>query len=491
VNDDVSPEIMDAAERLFRWRAEGPALMAAELFRLPAEYDEVTKEGIQEWQWEASRALAKDPHRVSIRSGHGVGKSAFLAWCVFWVQLCFFPTRAPCTAPTAHQIKDVLWAELMKWLNRLKQIEPTLAAQFEWTADEFRVKDASKESFAVARTARAEKPEALQGSHAHGPEAAVLILVDEASGVPDVIFEVGEGVLTAENAFVVMAANPTRTQGYFYDSHHKMRESWHAMQVSCERSPLVSSRYVEEMAKKYGRDSNVFRVRVLGEFPTADLDMLIPLYLCVEAQNRWADLVDDGPIVWGCDPAGMGKDRSALIKRNSARVLEPHKVKRGLEAMQVAGWIYVEWLDTKPEERPVAICIDAIGIGAGIASRLSELGLPIVSVNVSEMPSDRAQYWRLRDELYWKVRDWVALRKSGLHPDDDVCVGELTIFKWLPPTSDGKIRIERKDEVKKRLVIESSPDVAEALMLTFAYNAPVTTGIMAGSAKAPENYTDD
>lgn len=459
--------------------------MAVELFGIPAEWDPVKQEGIAPWQWKASRLLV-ERKRLSIRSGHGVGKTAFLAWSIIWLLLCFHPTRVPCTAPTGHQLKDVLWAELAKWLERLRERVPEIAAQFEWLTTEFRLRDSPKESFAVARTARAERPEALQGAHAHGPEAAVLVLADEAAGVPDVIFEVGEGVLTADNCYAILAANPSRVSGYFYDTHHKNRALWGTVHVPCSDSPVVSPKYATEMEAKYGRDSNVYRVRVLGEFPKADPDQLIPLYLCEEAQARYEKIENTGPIVWGVDPAGQGTDRTVLIKRNDVTTLAPHQTWRGLEAMQVAGKIYVEWLDCKQEERPTCVCVDGIGIGAGIASRLAELGLPVLSVMVSELPSNRREYWRLRDELYWKVREWLVNRKSALHPKDDELVAELTLFRWLPPTSDGLIRIERKDEVKKRLKTESSPDVADALMLSFAFNTPhaATSGGF-GRAQAP------
>jgi hypothetical protein len=230
---------------------------------------------------------------------------------------------------------------------------------------------------------------------------------------------------------------------------------------------------------------------VQGEFPLGELDTLIPLYICEEAQQRYGQIEDVGPVVWGLDPAGQGTDRTVLFKRNAVRQLETHKFWRRLEAMQVVGRVHEEWLNTKPEERPIAICVDAIGLGSGIASRLSELKLPVVAVNVSESPAMKAEYHRLRDELYWKVREWLMTRKAALVPGDEDVVAELTLLRWLPPESDGKIRVENKHEVKKRLKTESSPDVADAVMLSFAYFPPVEGGIVAGSAQAPSGYVDE
>lgn len=161
-----------------------------------------------EQQWQASKALV-EKRRVSIRSGHGTGKSTFEAWCVLWFLSCYFPCKVPATAPTSHQLEDVLWAEIAKWHRRMAEKAPALAAQFEWSSGAYRMKAAPNESFAVARTSRPERPEALQGFHSEN----ILFLIDEASGVADNVFEVAEGALSTEGAFVVMCANPTRQSG--------------------------------------------------------------------------------------------------------------------------------------------------------------------------------------------------------------------------------------------------------------------------------------
>jgi len=469
--------------RIARWRQHGPALFAAEALALPAKWDEAKGEGIRKWWWKASAELVAR-RKLSVRSGHGAHKTAFAAISILWFMTCYFPCKVPCTAPTSHQLDDVLWPEISKWLRRMRETEPVVAEALEWTKTRITLREAPEESFAVPRTARPENPEALQGFHSDN----ILFVVDEAPGVAENVFEVAQGALMGGNAFLLMIGNPTKSSGFFYDSHHKDRASFATVHVDVEQVEGAATEEIARLAKKYGRESNYFRIRVKGDFPLADLDALIPLYLCEEAKARWAKLERAGPSVWGVDPAGLGTDRSVLIKRDNVKVLAPHQFRRGLEPMPVAGWIKLEWDSTKLEDRPIAICVDAIGIGAGVASRLAELGLPVVAVNVAESPADRRQYWRLRDELYWKVRDWLVDRKGALHPDDEELVGELTIFKWLPPTSDGLIRIERKDEIRKRLKTESSPDVAEALMLTFAFLPPLVGAVH--KAQRPEVYAD-
>lgn len=437
-----------ARETILRWRAEGPALFAKEALGAEPE----------DWQWEASRKLAQE-RRLSIRSGHGVGKSAFMAWCVLWFLCCFFPCKIPATAPTAHQLSDILWAEIAKWHRTLKERIPELGDEFEWTSERFFLKSHPQESFAVARTSRPENPEALQGFHSEN----ILFLIDEASGVVDEVFQVAEGALSSEGAFVLMAANPTKTQGYFYDSHHRMRGSWATMHVNGEDCKRVSRQYVEDMAKKWGRESSIYKIRVKGEFAGTP-DGVIPLDLIQAAINR--DIKPHGPIRWGVDVARFGDDLSALCKRRGNTLLEPVKTWGGKDTMQTAGLIKLEY-DQAPV-KPEAICIDVIGLGAGVVDRCKELKLPVIGVNVAESPAVQEQYMRLRDELWFRARDWFAGLDVRMVEDEDL-VGELTLptFKVL---STGKKQVESKEDMKKR---SASPDRADAFCLTFADGVPM------------------
>lgn len=439
-------EVQKAA---LRWRQGGPALFAQEVLGADP----------TEQQWQASRAIV-EKRRVSIRSGHGTGKSTFMAWCVLWFLACYFPAKVPATAPTSHQLEDVLWAEIAKWHRQMALKFPALAAQFEWSAGAFRMKAAPNESFSVARTSRPEKPEALQGFHSDN----ILFLIDEASGVSDNVFEVAEGALSTDGAFVVMAANPTRQSGYFFDSHHKMRAAWAALHWSGEDSPRVSRQYIANMEKKYGRHSPVFKVRVLGEFIGA-VDGVISLELCEAARIREVEVNAAAPVVWGVDVARFGDDSSALAKRKGNHQLEPVREWYGKDTMQTVGIIKAEFDAAKV--KPAAINVDVIGIGSGVVDRLKELGLPAVGVNVAESESANASpeisFNRLRDELWWKGREWLEARDCKLC-DDDETIGELTTPTYTI-LSNGRIQVERKEDMKKRGV--KSPNRADAWLLTF------------------------
>lgn len=434
---------------ILRWRREGPALFAVEALGAEPE----------DWQWEASRLLASK-RRLSIRSGHGVGKSAFFAWTILWFMCCYFPCKVPCTAPTSHQLSDILWAELAKWHRILTERMPELGTEFEWTAEKFYLKSHPQESFAVARTSRPEKPEALQGFHSTN----ILFLIDEASGVPDEVYQVAEGALSSEGAFVAMAGNPTRTQGYFYDSHHKMRGSWATLHVDGETVKRVARQFISDMEKKYGRESSIYKIRVRGIF-AGNPDGVIGLDIIEPALTR--EIKPFGPMRWGLDVARFGDDLTALAKRHGNSLMEPVKVWGGKDTMQTAGLIKLEY--DQARVKPEAICIDVIGLGAGVVDRCKELKLPVVGVNVAESPAIQDQYMRLRDELWFRARDWFHGRDVRMVNDEDL-IGELTLptFKVL---STGKKQVESKDEIKKRA---ASPDRADAFCLTFADGVPMT-----------------
>ncbi len=417
---------------------------------------EVWNPEIEAFQIEALQELAKSG-RISIRSGHGVGKTTLLAWITIWHMTCFFPQKTPCTAPSSPQLEDVLWPEIGKWLGKMPDQWREL---YDFKSERLEFAAAPKESFAVARTARKEKPEALQGFH----EDNLLFIIDEASGVEDIIFEVAQGALSTPGAKVVMASNGTRTSGYFYDSHHRFRARWKCLHVPCENSSRVAPEYIEDMRAKYGEDSNVYRVRVLGEFPKSEDDVVIPLDLCETAKMRDVAPSPTAKPVWGVDVARFGDDRCTLAKRHGNVQPEPVKAWRNKDTMQLAGLVYQEWQETPEASRPNTIFVDVIGIGAGVVDRLRELGLPVSGVNVAESPAVKDQYMRLRDELWFESKKWLEGLDVKL-ADDDELIAELTVPKYSI-TSANKLKVEGKDELKKRGVI--SPDKADAWNLTFA-----------------------
>ena len=412
----------------------------------------------EKWQKNVLQSII-DNERVSVRSGHGVGKTAMLSWLILQWLITRYPSKVACTAPTAHQLEDVLWGEVAKWYRRMPD---GLKNLLRLSRDRVEVLTAPQESFAVARTARKEQPEAFQGFHSEN----MLFIIDEASGVEDIIFEVGEGSMSTPGAKTLMTGNPTRTSGYFYDSFHSSRKLWSTHKVGCSDSKMVTKRYVEEMQEKYGSTSNVYRVRVLGEFPSGDEDAVIPLALIEDAVTRQVDQVD-GNMVWGLDVARFGSDRSSLAKRMENTLTEPIKFWRGKDLMQLCGIVVDEFNKMKGDEIPKEILIDSIGVGAGVVDRLMELGLPARGINVAETPSVQTRFNRLRDELWWKTREWFEERNTHI-PDQDELIAELAMPRYNY-TSAGKLKVESKAEMRKAGM--QSPDLADALCLTFAFHS--------------------
>lgn len=415
------------------------------------------------WQEEFLNHIKNGERRISVRAGHGVGKSTACAWAVIWHLITRYPQKVVCTAPTAPQLYDALFAEIKFWINKLPKFMREL---FDITSDRIVLRSSPEASFVSARTSSKEKPEALAGVHSDN----VLLIVDEASAVEEAVFESAAGSMSGHAATTILIGNPTRSSGLFYKTHHELRTEWKTMHVSCVTSPRVTEDFVKQIRDTYGELSNAFRVRVLGEFPLADDDTLIPAELVDAAVTR--DIAEDEgePIIFGVDPARFGDDAAVLCVRRGNVVLQ-FKQWRGLDLMSLCGAIVNE----ASIHKPVEVNVDSIGLGAGLADRLRELGQPVRDVNVSEVAALNPKANRLRDELWVSVRDFLAQRACKI-PSDENLRADLVTPKYSF-TSSGKLQVESKSEMKKRL--RRSPDYADALALTFAGRGAMVGGRMA------------
>jgi phage terminase large subunit len=409
------------------------------------------------WQAQFLTAIAAGKRRISVRSGHGVGKSTAVSWAALWWLYTRFPQKTVVTAPTSSQLYDALFAEMKAWLNRMPV---TLRGLVVAKTDRIELVAAPDESFISLRTSRAEQPEALQGVHSEH----VMLIADEASGVPEAVFEAASGSMSGESAVTILLGNPTRSTGYFYETHTKLKDEWYTMKVSCVDSPRVSREYIREQELRFGLESNSYRVRVLGEFPLADDDTVIPMHLIEAAQNRDVVMTPGMRPVWGLDVARYGSDRTALCKRYGNIVPEPVQWKRGYDTMQTVGWVKNIYDRAEPKDKPSEILVDVIGLGAGVVDRLRELKLPVRGINVSEAPSMGNEHLNLRAELWFKGREWLEARDCQL-PDDDSLKQDLATPRYTF-TSSGKRQVESKADIKKRGA--PSPDLGDAFILTFA-----------------------
>jgi phage terminase large subunit len=409
-----------------------------------------------------------DRHRqIAIKSGHGVGKGYLLAVLTLHHLLCRYPQKTIMTAPSASQLYDAAWNDVKIFV---KQLPPMLQSLIEVFADSITFKPSPNESFVSARTSRADQPEAMQGIRSAG---STLLLADEASGIPDSVFAAAGGSMSGRNVTMILTGNPVRNSGFFYNAFNGMAAQWSCHTVSCYDVPHISPEYIENKKLEYGEDSAEFAYRVLGEFPQADEDTVIPAYLVEGARNRDVQASPVAPVVWGLDCARMGTDRSALAKRQMNVLLEPVQTYRIKELMGLCGKIVMEYKNTPIKQRPVEICVDVIGLGAGVVDRLREIrdselpGVSIRAVNVSESPSvmNADRFLNLRAELWFEARNWFSALDCRIPKEDNTLFTEL-VTPRVSHTSNGKVKVESKDEMKKRG--KRSPDAADAFIMTFA-----------------------
>jgi hypothetical protein len=416
---------------------------------------DVLKAEPQPWQEDFLRAVARGERRISVRAGHGVGKSTACSWALIWHMISRYPQKGVVTAPTAAQLFDALFSELKSWINKLP---PVLRDSFDVFSDKIAFKAAPESSFISARTSSSERPEALAGVHSEH----VLLVVDEASAVPEAVFEAAAGSMSGHSATTILISNPTRNSGLFFKTHHQLASDWYRMHVSCLNNPLVNVDFVDQIRATYGDGSNAFRIRVLGEFALADDDTLIPAELVDAAITRDLTISGDEPMIYGVDVARFGTDRTALCKRRGNVVVEI-KSWGGLDLMQTVGMVINEAKLDNPEE----ICVDTIGLGSGVADRLREQGYNVRDVNVAESSAMNPNANKLRDELWMAVKDWLGTRAVKL-PREEALRQELVAPRYSF-TSSGRLVVESKDSLRKRGM--RSPDLADALCLTFASTA--------------------
>jgi phage terminase large subunit len=295
-----------------------------------------------------------------------------------------------------------------------------------------------------------------------------MLIADEASAIPEKVFESAAGSMSGHAAVTVLIGNPTRNSGLFFRTHHDLRGNWRTLHWSCLNNPHVAPDFLKQIADTYGIESNAYRVRVLGEFALRDDDVLIPAELVDAAMQRDIAFSPTSHFVYGLDVARFGDDRTVLCRRRGSVVVD-FKAWKNLDLMQTVGAAVNEFENdgVKAGDGKHEVCVDSIGLGAGVADRLRELGYNVRDVNVSESAALNPKANRLRDDLWLAVRDWLRERACKLPSDADL--RQELVSPTYTFTSTGKIVVEGKQALKKRGL--RSPDIADSLCLTFASNA--------------------
>lgn len=400
------------------------------------------------------------PKRVAIRSWHGVWKSSSMSWVLLWYLLSHKEAQIACTANTWHQLHDVLWKEVAKWMAKLP---PELSNSLDLQRDYIRVidpkvEDSGRKRFARAKTARKEKPEALAWVHGD----YVLIIVDEASWVPDEVYNVMEWALTEENIIVVMISNPTRTHWYFYDAFHSDQENRNNLHFTCLQSPLVDNDYVKRISWKHGIESDEYRIRVLGEFPKEDyiddkwyVNLIMWEKVIYTAETwQWGTSMK-----LGVDPAWEWKDETARVLRDwlRARLIAKEKTSSTLSIAQKTSTLMFELGITDKN-----VYIDNFWVGANVAQELALMWHQVNWVNVWDKAKDTYRFINKRSEAYRAMRErlyswWELIYKE--HRET-----QLQMIKYRR-NLQGRIQMMSKRDIRK--AFGDSPDIMDALMLTF------------------------
>jgi len=320
-----------------------------------------------EHQFEILRSLAQY-RKVAVRSGHGIGKDAVAAIVIWWFLVCFDYPRIPCTASTASQLESVLWGELRKWHRRMGMPQ--------WIASQYEVLDAvarnkeEKDWWAKAITARKGEEQALAGIH----EDNVLIILDEASEISDKTIETLFGSLSGANVYVLAIGNPVKYSGFFYELFNGRHKMFHCLhydgEIISQKHPELVSPDLISYYETYGRDSDVFRYRVKGEFPRQGARQLISIDALHKCYGR--NVATTGELVVIVDVARYGGDKT-VVGILDGRVLELHTKFEKTSVPETTARIKKLITELEDSYKLVArIIVDEIGVGGGVLDLLRE-----------------------------------------------------------------------------------------------------------------------
>lgn len=443
---------------------------------------------------------------MAVRSGHKVSKSRTAAVIAQWFAITRPGARVVLTSATARQIRFILWRELRSMCQSVVGIEAeeftperSLNGAPFWTADDIQDLKQEKQLGELLGADLYDDPgtglrfpngSEIFGFSTNQPEnmagisgADILFIIDEASGVPESIFEAIEGN-RAGGAKLLLLSNPTRTSGTFFEAFHAKRQFWGEglIHVSSEESPnvtgeasipgLATAAWVDEKRAEWGEDSVLFQVRVRGNFPSADARAVITLDTVDAARERYATTEADGPLSLGLDPAYTG-DASALAAVRG-HWAAPLMTWHGLDSLQLAHAIQLHLPNLRRGTEPTQINVEVNGLGYGVYSALCALKIPNVKVNainVSNSPTitpkaDEPGYANLRAQLWFGLADWI---KDGAIPHDSLLESDLVAPLWETDLR-GRTKIEPKDAIRAKL--GRSPDRGDALALA-VYRAPM------------------
>ena len=450
----------------FPWGEKGTAL---ELATGPDEWQRQELEEIG--QQVRERAFdGKDPVapiRRAIASGHGIGKSALTAFIVLWLMSTRPGCRGTVTANTYTQLETKTWAAIQKWHKLC-----ITASWFICTTDRLYHKDAREDWFCAPATCKEENSEAFAGQHA--ANSSSFYVFDEASAVPDGIYEVAEGGLTDGESFLLLFGNPTRSSGKFYRvCFGSDKQHWTTKAIDSRDCSLPNKKLIAEWIETYGADSDFVRVRVRGLPPAADELQFIDRERIREAQLREPQSLSDDPLIVGVDVSGGGAAwnvcvfRRGLDARSIPRVRIPGEQTRDRNVM--VGILAEILKDQRPNRKVDAMFID-MAFGSPIYERLRLLGFNnVFETNFGSVHTPDRTKANMRAYMWDKAKEWLL---RGAIETDEKMASDLAGPGYHINRSNLLV-LESKADMAKRG--QDSPDDGDALVLTFAQPVgPVT-----------------
>jgi hypothetical protein len=429
------------------------------------------KEQLRDWQFDvldliafklADKKTRFHPIRVSIASGHGIGKSATMSIVANWAMTCWRNPRIVVTANTDGQLRTKTSPEFAKWF-RLSVSAPL----FDIDTTRISLNDPSKrDGWRLDFIPWSEtNPEAFAGLHNKGN--IIIVMMDEGSAISDTIWETIEGALTDEDTVIIwlVFGNPTRNTGRFRECFRRFRHLWSTFQIDASKVEGTNHELHKEWAETYGIDSDFYKVRVSGQFPSSSDRQFIPTNLVDAAFGKHLEKhqYDFAPSIVTCDPAWSGADELVIGHRKGLffEVLET-TAKNNNDVL-----VAQKLMAYQDKHNAVMVNIDA-GYGTGIYSAGVTFGRTNWNlVWFSGAALDKG-ILNKRTEMYMAVRRW--LTEGGAIPKDQVLYENLIAPETLP-RNDGKVALEGKEDMKKRKL--PSPGRSDALALSFAF--PVLT----------------
>ncbi len=397
----------------------------------------------------------QDAFQSAVASGKGIGKGTTVAWLVWWFMSTRTFPQIVVTANTKAQLETKTWRELAKWHKLAIN-----SHWFKWTATKYYV-IGEDTWFAAAIPWSKEKPDAFQGTH----DENVLIIFDEASGIPDTIWEAAGGSMSTPHSMWMVFGNPLHNTGMFRECFGRNRHRWITKQVDSRTAKMTNKSEIQKDIDDYGEDSDFVRRKWLGIFPRTSSTQFIgneSVEIAMKRDYKPSEY-NFSPITIGVDVAREGDDQSVILVRQGLKI---HDIKRfrNVETQDLASHVAATEDEYKRLSNIIITYVDVGNAGSGVIDRLRKINRAPIEINFGKNAINKRKYFNKRVEMWGLMRDWIE--EGGQLPDDKELYHDL-IGPEYGFSGIEQLQLERKKDMKSRGL--ASPDSGDALALTFAF----------------------